>query len=385
MEKVLLKENKVVLPTHGLMDFHFDVYLDRQIFNIDNHLIKETIKEKKCLIIISETIEKLYLDKIKNYFNFHLQEYQYRIITIKTTEINKNINNVLKVCESGMDFGLDRKSLMVGIGGGILLDIVGFAASMYKRKLNYLRIPTTLLAQIDAGIGIKNGVNHKTSKNILGSFHNPVATINDISLLKTLDKENLMAGLAEIIKMALIFDLKLFELIESNFNNIIDSKFNDVDSIGTKINEIAISLMQRELEKNYYEKDLERLVDFGHTFSPFIEESTNYSIKHGLAVAMDIAISTEISFLMGLISGTSRDRILNLLLNIGYDLVDKSNLDIDELYKSLDKISLHRGGNLNLILPIEIGKACIIKNISDLNYSCLQEAIKNLEEKTLSR
>lgn len=364
------------INSQGELKFKIDIHMETNIFDPNHSLFLEIINNRKCLIVISETINNLYKDKIENYLTDN--RIQYKLICIKTGELNKEMSTVLSICNAGKEYGLDRRSIIVGIGGGILLDMVGFAASIYKRKINYLRIPTTLLGQIDAGIGIKTGINFLGSKNFLGSYHPPIATINDLSFLHTLNTENILSGFAEIIKMALILDSDLFYLIDSNYDSIIESNFFKNKDKAIIINKKAIDLMLKELEKNYYEEDLKRLVDFGHTFSPYIEETSGYSISHGLAVAIDIALSIEISYLKGIICEEEKNKVINLLIRMGYDIYHPSLDSPDLLYESLKKIKLHRGGSLNLVIPNSIGSAIFLTSTEDLPYEILKTALINL-------
>lgn len=375
----LVKVYNSTIVTKSSKDFSFNIHMNENLFSLENNLLYDTCRGKKLLVVISETVNQLYSEEIYKYFNYNFPENAVKIITIKTTEENKNMENVLSICKAGKEFGLDRRAFMIGIGGGILLDMVGFAASMYKRKLNYIRIPTTLVGQIDAGIGIKTSVNFRQSKNFIGSYHPPFAVFNDISLLTTLHPEELKCGLAEIIKMGIIVDKELFERIESD-KNTLAKQCNEVNKNSyQKINHMAIVDMLNQLVVNFYEDDLERLVDFGHTFSPFIEEFTNYEVKHGLAVAMDIAISTEISYLLGKIDQSSKDRILNLILDLGMDIYDSSIYHTDLIDKSLDNVVLHRGNNLNLVIPTQIGEAVFIKDKETISKKLLKQACENLE------
>ncbi|HDX9636055.1 TPA: sedoheptulose 7-phosphate cyclase [Bacillus cereus] len=368
------------ISVQNAYDFKFDVILEKDIFNPTNMTIFKACVNRKCLVVISETISKIYGHNIIEYFTTNFQPDMCKIITIKTTEKNKNIDNIMHICSEAKKFSMDRKSLMVAIGGGILMDMVGFAASMYKRKIDYIRIPTTLVGQIDAGIGIKTGINFEDSKNFLGAFYPPSKVINDITLLKTLDRVEISCGLAEIIKMAIIVDAYLFELIERNWKGIFEIKELDANSVEWEINKIAIVRMLEQLDVNFYEKELERLVDFGHTFSPFIEEYSDYTINHGLAVAMDIAISTEIAFLMNKISMKSKKRILDLLLNLNLNIYNERTYNDKLMWKSLKNILLHRGNKLNLVIPHEIGHARFVRDLNEISEDLLKEALSNLKE-----
>jgi 3-dehydroquinate synthase len=371
-------EDKSRISVNGMKNFNYDIIQSRNVFDINNKSIERCVKNRKLLIVISDTIERLYYDRIDNYFENVAGKGMYSIVKINTGEGFKNIDNVQQVLEKAKHFGLGRRSLMVAIGGGILMDIVGFAASVFRRGINYIRIPTTLLGQIDAGIGIKTGTNFIGSKNYIGTFYPPAAVINDIELLKTLPLHEIRNGLAEIIKMAILVDRRLFELVEDNIPCLLD-KCCDTET-ELEITGRAIITMIDQLKVNFYELNLERLVDFGHTFSPFIETNSNYSISHGFAVAMDMAISTEISYLKGKISADEHDRILNLFLKAGLNIYNEKTYISKPMWASLHDIELHRGGDLNLVVPLEIGNAAFIKNLGDLSENILGQALDNLGE-----
>jgi 3-dehydroquinate synthetase len=377
LQQVTSEEN--LISVHNSYDFSFNVEQTQGIFNLDNMAIAKYCRGRKCIVCISPRIKKLYFTEIQTYFSRHFPDASYQIEEIRTGEANKNLETVEKVCELSKAFSLDRRGLLIAIGGGILMDIVGFAASMYKRKIDYLRIPTTLLGQIDAGIGIKTGVNFKGSKNFIGSFYPPIGVINDIELLKSLDKTDILCGLSEIIKMAIIVDQSLFQKIEDHHRLLIDSNFQFDVLLGKEVNHLAILRMLEQLTTNFYEKDLERLVDFGHSFSPFIEQYSNFSIPHGIAVAMDMAISTEIAYLTGKIGESDRVRVYKLLLSIGLNIFDESTYHANLMWKSLNDIVLHRGGDLNLVIPFGIGQSGFIKKIEEINITILDRAINNLK------
>lgn len=372
--------NGSTIGVNSQYEFSYNVLTTDKIFSVENNTILNVCKNKKLLIVISETVERLYSQQIYAYFEAHFSPDRVRIMTVKTTEANKNMDNVLSICKAGKQFGLDRTSLMVAIGGGILMDMVGFAASMYKRKLDYVRIPTTLVGQIDAGIGIKTAVNFNGSKNFIGAFHPPIAALNDRELLMTLPEKEIICGLAEIIKMGIIVDSHLFEIVESKYLSLIKYRYQEEERVSNNVNQMAIQRMLEQLIVNFYERDLERFVDFGHTFSPFIEEFSSYKVKHGIAVGIDMAISTEISYLKGKISERARNRIQNLILNIGINTSEVLIYNTELMHESLSKIVLHRGGNLNLVIPTDVGKAVFIKDLADIPLSLLKQACNNLKK-----
>jgi 3-dehydroquinate synthase len=373
--RIKVKENELV---------NYDVIISQGILDPKNFTIRKICGDKKVLVVLSENVSKLYFTKIKTYFEMNFSSDKYHLVTIPTGEKNKTIEQAIQVCNEGKEFQIDRRSIFLAMGGGVLMDIVGFAASMYKRKIDYVRIPTTLVGQIDAGIGIKTGVNFGESKNFLGSYHAPIVCINDLLLLETLPKKEIRCGLAEIIKMAIIKEPLLFSTLEQHHSSLIHYKFQDDKNISSEINTKAIISMIEELSGNFYESILTRSVDFGHTFSPYIEVCSNYQIEHGEAVAIDIAISTEIAYLKNLINQFDRNRILTLILNMGLDIYNENTSSATEMYKSLENIMLHRGLKLNLVVPTAIGQYCYLYHLEDLPLSLLSKALLNLKKLQMS-
>jgi len=377
---VTYKEGAKTICCCGSYNFNFSILTRRNIFAYDELTVKEWCEGRKILVVLGSGIYKLYFKSVHNYFNKYFKSDMFKIILIEDNDNTKNIETIINVCREARSFGLDRKGVMVAIGGGILMDIVGFASSIFRRKVDYIRIPTTLLGQIDAGIGIKTAVNLDKFKNLVGSFHPPIAVINDINFLTSLNKSEILAGLAEILKVAIVLDKKLFELIEQNYEALLNIRLPKNLELLERINEKAICLMLNELKNNFYENDLERIVDFGHTFSPYIEKSSEYTISHGIAVAMDMAISTELSYLLGKVSFQVRNRVLGLFLKLGLDIYNSRIYVPSLMWESLNEIILHRGLNLNLVIPQAIGRGCFIRDINNISQDLLKKVFVNLKK-----
>lgn len=366
-EKVAVKESDSIA---------YEVIRVHKLFDLDNRTLADYIADRKCFVVVSSKIHKLYGKKIVGYLEKYVR-YQHVLFPLEDNENNKNFESIQNILSEAQKLGLGRKDIMIGIGGGIILDMVGFAASMYRRRINYIRIPTTLIGYIDAGVGIKTGINFDGAKNFIGAFYPPKVCLNDYSFLQTLPFDELKSGFSEILKMAIVVDGYLFDLVEANYKILLEEQFRN--EMGYKIMHMSIYDMVQQLSTNFHEKDLMRLVDFGHTFSPFIEEYSAYRISHGHAVGLDIAISTEIAFLMKLLDKKSHDRILKIFLDVGLDIYDSETFEPDKIAQSLKKIVLHRGGNLNLVLPKELGKGIFIKNLDEISVDLLREAFIRLE------
>lgn len=325
--------------------------------NTNNPLLK-LCKQQRVVVVVDRKVYQIYGDVISKFFIKN--KINHLIYQLNALEQTKTMNSVIKLCSIARNFGVKRNSYFLGIGGGITTDIVGFAASMYRRKIPYIRIPTTLVGLVDAGVGVKVGVNFENSKNLLGAYHAPFAVFNDQTFLKTLTVREIRCGLYEIIKMGIVKSPYLFKLVENHHKDYFDNKFNGYTN---QINRLSSFLMVDELEQNLFEANLQRRVDFGHTFSPYIETSSKYKISHGEAVGLDILISTFIARKRQLLSESEFHRILNLTKSIGFS--SPYHIDsIGNLYDSLEDIRRHRADNLNLVIPVKLGVASFTNSCS---------------------
>lgn len=367
---------KQSLNLYQSFEVNYPVYFSNNLFCDSNVLKRLSVlcKNKSILIVLDENISKIYGQKIKKYFKLISNNVYFT--TLKTAEKNKNMSSVLKMCDHAKKIGLRRDSIFIAIGGGITMDIVGFSAYLYRRKINYIRIPTTLVGMIDAGVGIKVGVNFDNSKNFLGGYYAPKAVFNAQVFLKTVNEGEIRSGLYEMLKMAIIRDPSLFETIKNNYANFIQKKLNSKTENAIKI---SAFLMMDELQGNLYESNLKRKVDFGHTFSQFLEIESKFKIPHGQAVGIDILISTHLSLQRKLITKVEFDKIVKLIQEIGFS--NKYNLPKSTgIYNSLEEIKKHRAGNLNLVLPNKIGScvftnSCTLKEIDSARNSLLDMGI----------
>src|SRR5438874_12354437 len=209
---------------------------------------------------------------------------------------------------------LNRRVLLIAFGGGVCSDIVTLSASLIRRGIAHLRVPTTLIGQIDAGIGLKGAVNFRGKKSFVGCFHPPEQVLIDPRFLRSLPAKFLVSGLAEAIKMGIARDVPLFELLERHSLDLVSSGFEGPGAEGRAVVQRSIWAMLDELRKNPYEdQGHERLVDFGHTFSPALEAAAGFAIPHGEAVAIDMALSATIAKTMGLLAPAASERMLQLM------------------------------------------------------------------------
>jgi demethyl-4-deoxygadusol synthase len=264
------------------------------------------------------------------------------------------------------------------VGGGLVTDVAGFACSAYRRRTNYIRIPTTLIGLIDAGVAIKVAVNHKKLKNRLGAYHAPEKVILDFSFLKTLPTAQVRNGMAELVKIAVVANSEVFELLYEHGEELLQTHFGYINGtpelreIAHRVNYEAIKTMLDLETPNLHELDLDRVIAYGHTWSPTLELAPCVPLYHGHAVNIDMALSATIAEQRGYITVEERDRILSLMSRIGLAL-DHPLLDGELLWKATESITQTRDGKLRAAMPHPIG-SCFFVN--DLTRKELETALQ---------
>ena len=269
---------------------------------------------------------------------------------------------------------IDRHSYIVAIGGGAVLDLVGYAAAIAHRGVRHIRIPTTVLSQNDSGVGVKNGVNFRGKKNFIGTFAPPVAVFNDIAFLKTLDDRDWRAGIAEAVKVALIKDLAFFEWIEAN---VVALAHRDTDAMSKLIYRCAALHMQHISGGDPFELGSARPLDFGHWAAHKLEYLTHFSVRHGEAVAIGIALDTVYSQLAGRISAPDADRVLHVFQQLGFDLFHPALTedDSENLRRGLTEFQEHLGGQLTITLLDALGTGI---EVHEMDFGLIQQAVERL-------
>jgi 3-dehydroquinate synthase len=336
------------------------------IKQVDDSINWEMFASPRLVIVIDEIVYSLYKDKIPAHAE---------IFSICSAEPNKNWKNAETVLKFFQDIDLLRRETVIAIGGGVLLDLVGFCCSIYRRGVPYVRIPTTLLSIIDASVGAKTSINHFGFRNRLGSFYPPTATLINKSFIKTQDVREISNGIAEILKLAIVLDCTLFELIEINSKELLHFKFQN-ELIADEIINRSISGMTKELANNLWEKNLQRSVDFGHTFSPIVEMKNISKLLHGEAVILDCLLSCCISNLRGYLSNAQLIRIVKVVRECNLSTSHPDFLDVDLLWVGLQDSMNHRNGDQNLPIPTDIGQ---YKIINDLTFNDIEQAVERMK------
>lgn len=360
----------------GVLDPASDALIYGHISD-DATLTRAKSRVLKRVVVVDEEVHALYGEEIEAYFAAH--NVQMRLLVLPTTEENKNMDMVLEIAEAIHDLGIDRRiDPVIAIGGGVCMDIVGFAASIYRRRTPYIRVPTTLMGYVDASVGAKSGVNFAGKKNKLGAYLPPALTLLDPAFLHSLPSRQLANGAAEIVKMALVKDPELLELLAKHGPELIANKFQPPETAGSpdspdgiaarsapgRVLHLAIQTMLEELAPNLWEDSLERLVDFGHVFSMELEMEMLHEEKlfHGEAVAIDMAFCSVLSHVRGHLEMPTLQLILDTMrgleLPVYHPALD-SEMTAFALY---ERIKFSSGQKIPL--PTGFGVARIFEDIT---------------------
>jgi 2-epi-5-epi-valiolone synthase len=279
------------------------------------------------------------------------------------TEHNKRWETVERVCHAAAAARLRRDGVIVGIGGGVTLDVAGFAASIFRRGISFVRVPTTLVGMVDVAIGIKQGINFDGKKNLLGAFHPALASVNDARFLETLPAREISCGIAEIIKIAVVRDADLFALLEEQGSRLLASRFGSPRFAAVEVLHRAQVAMAEELYPNLYETELRRAVDFGHSLSPTFEAVTDYELGHGEAVAIEMLIATGIAIRRGHCDWSLLPAMLRLYHQVGLPL-RHPKCGVATCADALREVRMHRAGALNFVVPRGIGSTMLLQDVS---------------------
>lgn len=306
---------------------------------------------RKCLVVADLNVAGIYLDKVCR----RLAELGGDVCNcvINPGEKYKNLNTVAEICRVAAQMGLDRKSLIVGLGGGVTGDMAGFAAAIYMRGIGFMQIPTSLLAMVDSSVGGKTGVDLAEGKNLVGAFHQPEIVIIDPTVLGTLPKSEVRNGFAEIIKYGVIMDYGFFASLEEQKGIITSGMITHCCHLKAKI----VSADEKE-------SGCRAILNYGHTFGHAVEKLSDYQMSHGEAVAIGMAMAGAMATQTHIWSDKDEKRQNDLLLSSGlpFRVSGYRPEDILEAMKSDKKKS---DGRLTLVLPLELGKVELFNNFSD--------------------
>ena len=367
--------------------FEYKVYFTDKVFNPANNTFsnflhsQKTDTAKKVFFVIDSGVAEHH-PQLKNEIQQYLKDIPgfslvSEIMVVPGGEAAKNDEQLFYRVVSAVDrHGIDRHSFIAAIGGGSVLDLVGYAAAVSHRGIRHIRIPTTVLSQNDSGVGVKNGINYFGKKNFLGSFAPPAAVFNDFNFLSTLSHGEWISGTSEAVKVALIKDRIFYDWLQANAAAV--SRRDDA-AMKYLVWRCAQMHLDHIASGDPFELGSSRPLDFGHWSAHKLEQLSGFSIRHGEAVALGIALDSAYSFLSGRISESDANSIIHLLKTLGFavthPLMEISD-DNTPVLKGLNEFREHLGGKLTIMLLDGIGKGVEVNELDTATLCKASEWLK---------
>ena len=315
-------------------------------------LLTDHIRGKQVMVVTNDRLNALYGDALMT----ALASHDARVVSLPDGEQYKNLDVLNQIFDALLSAGFDRGCTLIALGGGVVGDMTGFAAASYQRGVDFLQIPTTLLAQVDSSVGGKTGVNHALGKNMIGAFHQPRCVLADTNTLNSLDDAELKAGLAEVIKYGFIIDATFFAWLEENLDALLNRQPAALSYAIQRSCEIKAEVVIHDET----EQGQRALLNLGHTFGHAIESASGYGTwLHGEAVAAGTAMAMDLSVRVGWLTDAERHRGIALLQRTGLPVTPPEAMSIDDFLTHMQRDKKTRDGQLNLILMKQLGHAVV--------------------------
>ncbi|WP_286033055.1 3-dehydroquinate synthase [Brachyspira pilosicoli] len=345
--------NKVNININNDAKINYDILVSSGLIKESGKLVKEVLRGKRALIVTDDIVDKLYTKIVKE--SLERENIITSVCVLENGETNKNIESIYNIYSALAKNELSRKDIIIALGGGVIGDMAGYAAATWMRGIDFVQIPTTLLACVDSSVGGKTGINIKEGKNLVGAFHSPRLVIMDNDVLNTLPKREFNAGMVEVIKHAFLFDKKLLEYLENN--NSFDMDF---------ILKRNCELKGHIVEIDYKEKKERMFLNFGHTIGHSVENAAGYGVLlHGEAVAIGVNFAIEYGIKKNITKDKSLlERAKNIFAKFSLPTEIPSNINLKDAIK-LDK--KRSNDEINFVFLEDIEKPLINKvSINDI-------------------
>nr|WP_321240274.1 3-dehydroquinate synthase [uncultured Tolumonas sp.] len=311
---------------------------------------------QKVMIVTNDTVAPLYLDALCS----TLSAYQVETLILPDGEAHKTLVSFERIMSALLEGKHGRDTTLIALGGGVIGDLVGFAAACYQRGVPFIQVPTTLLSQVDSSVGGKTAVNHPLGKNMIGAFYQPKAVIIDIDCLRTLPQRELAAGMAEVIKYGIIWDEEFFNWLELHTADIQALQPYALSKVILRCCAIKADVVSQDETEN----GVRALLNLGHTFGHAIEAEKGYgNWLHGEAVAVGSVQAAETSLRLSLLSQADVDRIKALLLAANLPVTAPADMDFDDYLHHMLRDKKVKAGKLRLVLPVAIGRADLFTDV----------------------
>jgi 3-dehydroquinate synthase len=333
--------------------------------------LRPLIKHERIVVVSDRRVAELYANVLLE--GLCAAGYLADLFIIPDGETAKTLDTVSHIYDFLIRDNYSRESTLVALGGGVVGDITGFAAATYMRGIQYVQVPTTLLAMVDSSVGGKTGVNHPLAKNIIGAFHQPRLVCIDTRVLKTLDRREFRAGFAEVIKCGVICDEELFAYLEGNLQGIFGLEPEHLN----RVVKTCCAIKGRVVEEDEREAGLRAILNFGHTIGHALEALTNYNVyKHGEAIAIGMVAACRIAVRMGMFSEAEAGRVTELVLkaNLPHRI---AKLEAEDILEKLKKDKKVRDSKVRFVLPEKIGRVVIR---DDVSRAVIQDVLNEMRE-----
>ncbi len=361
----------------GLGSRSYDIIVGERLLAKVGQYIAPVIKGKNVIIISDSNVSRFYLHRLSN--ALEEAKINFRCIIVPAGEATKSLGSFSELIENILEQKPDRKTVLIALGGGVIGDLTGFAASVLLRGVDFIQIPTTLLSQVDSSVGGKTGINSRFGKNLIGSFHQPLLVLADVATLSTLPKRELLSGYAEVVKYGFINNPDFFSWMEKNGKEII----NGDTSLQTQAILKSCAAKAEIVAADEKEQNIRALLNFGHTFAHAFEAETGYSDKllHGEAVAIGMVLAFAASVKMGICPPDDLAKATSHLKEIGLHtspIEINKNWNINALMEHFTRDKKAGDGKLTFVLSRGIGKAFIQNDVEpEIIYQTLVENCKN--------
>jgi 3-dehydroquinate synthase len=360
----------IAMPSHGARivararrEERYPIHVTRDARATRAHLAELMAGARTVAVISDETVDALYGGELRR----ELRELDVEVLTrtLPAGEASKSLDSAVELWHWLAGSALARRDLVLSFGGGVIADLGGWVASVYMRGVPYVNVPTTLLAMVDGALGGKVAVNHPVAKNLLGAFQQPAGVISDLRYLRSLDRRHIAAGIAECVKKGVVASPEYFEFIEREATAMMDGDPAALESLVRAAAAIKTALIERDP----YEIDLRRPLNFGHTLGHPLETVTGYApLLHGEAVAFGMVVEARIAAQRGWLADGLLERLENVLDRCGLPTRGGAlpgGVTAAALLEAMEKVRLIRAGSLRWVLPIELGETVIADDVTE--------------------
>ena len=351
-----MAEQKLLVKREG--DFHYPIYFENDFQNLASAIREEGLEGRKICIVTDSHVAPLYHDSVRSV----LQRVSSDVFsfTFEAGEKNKNLNTVQDLYQTLIEHEMDRKGLLVALGGGVVGDLTGFGAATYLRGIDFIQVPTTLLAQVDSSVGGKTGVDFIQYKNMVGAFHQPRLVYMNMSSLQSLPAREFTCGMGEILKTGLICDGDFFRFVCQNQSLISNLDLRMLSTMIRRCCEIKAGVVERDPK----EQGERALLNLGHTIGHAVEKLKNFQLLHGQCVGVGLIAAAYLSMTRGLLTSQEYEEIRNGCRS--YDLpLSVDSLNAEDVLAATKKDKKMEAGHIKFILMDGIGKSFIDKTVTD--------------------